>query len=304
MKKLSLAYFGANEHSAWFLAKLLQDKEVSIKVNLVVTQPDRKVGRKQILTPNPVKLVAEKNVILVSEAHTESGRSWTSQDDLKKTLSQIDLAFVLFFGQIVSKQILDLPKYGFWNLHFSHLPKYRGGLPHVAALINGDKKVGLTIFKMDTKLDHGPLIVQDEIVVDPKDRRPDVEEKATQKGYEMFKRLINRLRIANYELKLKPQDHSQATYTKILKKSDSFIDIENLKLKIANSPQELFNLFRGFYPWPGIWTLVPSQKQPGRLRLKITDMDLVDGKIVLKTVQLEGKKEVDFKIFNTAYNLL
>lgn len=281
MKKLRIAYFGSPDFSAFFLEKMLLDKNLPVEVRLIVTQPDSPVGRKQILTPTSVKKVAEKYKKSVSE------RS-------KVNLKDIDLALVYAFGELIPKELLSLPKFGFWNIHPSLLPKYRGPSPIASPLINGDTVTGVTIIKMDEEIDHGSIIAQESLTINQSDKRPDLEKKLTELGFEMFKKTV----FIKDSLQIKPQDHSLATFTKKLKKDGGFISFENWKLKIENSPEDLFNLFRGLSPWPGIWTILPNGK-----RLKITDVDFIGGKLILKKVQLEGKKEVDFETFNRAYKI-
>jgi len=322
MKKLSLAYFGSPDFSADFLEKLLNDPSLLqlIEVKLVITQPDRPVGRKQILTPTAVKLIAEKYgikfQILNHKSQINNKSKITNSKPLEfrnpdlfgtwnldlDTFKNIDLALVYAYGNLIPKKLLSLLKYGFWCIHPSLLPKYRGTSPMATTLINGDKETGVTIIKMDEKIDHGPIIAQEKYRILPTDKRPDLERKLTDLAFNLFKKTINKLRITNYELKTKEQNHKQAIYTKRLSKQDGFISFENLKFKIENSPEQLFNLFRGLYPWPGIWTILPNGK-----RLKILDLELYDFKdfttLRLKKVQLEGKKEVDFKTFNKAYKI-
>jgi methionyl-tRNA formyltransferase len=301
--KLAIAYFGSPDFSARFLEKLITDEETKklVKVKLVVTQPDKPVGRKQILTPTPVKQIALKidnslEIACPAKLAEQSGKN------CKLKISQLDLALVYAYNQIIPKDYLTLPKYGFWCIHPSLLPKYRGPSPIATALINGDEETGVTIFKMDEKIDHGLIIAQEKIAISPTDLRPDLEKKLTDLAFAMFKKLIS---TDLNKLQLIPQDDQKATYTKKLKKEDGFIEISNLKTQIANDPKRLFNIFRGLYPWPGIWTLL-RQGFGGHAvekRLKITDLSLVNGKLIIKKVQLEGKKEVDFATFNRAYKV-
>jgi len=297
MNKLKIAYFGAPYFSARFLEKIINDKDLPVEVKLVVTQPDRPVGRKQTLTPTPVKQPAEKHeieIITNLESIIQSSELNVESRILNSKLQKLDLALVFAYSRIIPKNLLSIPKFGFWNIHPSLLPKYRGPSPIAYPLINGDNETGVTIIKMDEKIDHGPIIDQEIMKINEKDRRPDLEIKLTDLGYELFKSTINQLLTGG--LKFKDQDESQATYTKLLKKSDGFIDFENFKFKIENSPKSIFNLFRGLYSWPGLWTLCPK-------RLKITDLDLTDNKLVIKKVHLEGKKEVDWQTFVRAYNI-
>ena len=170
-------------------------------------------------------------------------------------------------------------------------------------------------------------MAQQSLTIKKTDKRPDLEKKLTNLAYGMFKKIlageptkffatwdtpaegVGRIPIGDKKFRNEPfiaQNHKQSTYTKKLTKQDGFIEFENLKLRIENSPEKLYNLFRGLYPWPGIWTIIKSI-QPTRLdeikRLKITDLELVNGKLIIKKVQLEGKKEVDFETFNKAYKI-
>jgi methionyl-tRNA formyltransferase len=299
MKKLSIAYFGTPYFSANLLEKILTDKNIPIEVKFVVTQPDKPLGRKGIITPTPVKVIAEKYGITNDKNKQAIGgaKEGNSQQNLLRT---VDLALIYAYGKIIPKELLSLPKYGFWNIHPSLLPKYRGPSPIAYPLINGDVKTGVTLIRMDEQIDHGPIIDQVECDILPDERRPELEKKLTNLGYELFKKTTAKLtdsRISG----LKKQEHTRATFTKLLTKQDGFISFENLKLKIENSPKTLYNRFRGLYPWPGIWTLVTINGQ--EKRLKITDMKLKNGELKIEKAQLEGKKEVDFSTFQKAYSI-
>jgi len=307
MKKLTIAYFGSPDFSADFLEKLITDITINqlIEVKLVVTQPDQKVGRKQILTPTPVKLVAKK--YLRSEDTKFFSLLGLGVPTVIKNfgieLKNIDLALVYAYGDLIPKKILSLPKYGFWNIHPSLLPKYRGSSPISTPLINGDKITGVTIIKMDEEIDHGPIIAQETYTIKSSDYRPDLEKKLTDLGFQMFKKLINELRITNYELKIKEQNHKEVTFTNRLSKNDGFIEFGELKslIQLTTNHQSLvtfYNLFRGLYPWPGLWTILPNDK-----RLKITQLKIENEKLIIEKVQLESKSEVDFLTFNKAYNI-
>jgi len=315
MKKLSLAYFGSPDFAADFLEKLITDVSMYryIEVKLVVTQPDQLVGRKQILTPTPVKITALKHNL----KFLEIGNFLGQLDQLE--IRNFDLILVYAFGEIIPKELLNLPKYGFWNIHPSLLPKYRGPSPIAIPLINGDETTGVTIIKMDEEIDHGPIIAQQSLTIEKTDKRPDLEKKLTNLGFEMFKKIVGERTkfFATWDIPLgegshgdkkirsEPfiaQNHKLATYTKKLTKQDGFVEISKLKDQISKNSEELFNLFRGLYPWPGIWTILPNGK-----RLKITGLNIVRNKnlcsLQIKRVQLEGKKEVDFETFKRAYKM-
>ncbi len=281
MTKLKVVYFGTPDFSAQLLKKLVEDKNLPIEIIGAVTQPDKKVGRKQILTPSPVKTVAGELDLRLNP-------------DLKSA----DLGLLFAFGEILPSDTLSLPKYGFWNVHPSLLPKYRGPSPIATPLLNGDVETGVTIIKMDEELDHGPIIAQKKAYIFPLQRRDQLTERLVDLAFDMLQNLFVKYSENIDTIPVTEQDHTLATYTKKLVKQDGYVEISNLKLQISNSSKQLFNLFRSLYPWPGIWTLLPNKK-----RLKITKMHLENGKIVIKKVQIEGKNEVSFEEFERAYKV-
>lgn len=335
MKPVALAYFGTPEFSARFLQKFLDDKEIPVAVTLVVTQPDKKVGRKQILTPSPVKQVAEEaNIPVYESAARAGGRTQPHQ-----TLSHADLALVYAYGKLIPKDLLKAPKHGFWNIHPSLLPKYRGPSPTAYPLMLGKKKTGVSLMKMDEKMDHGPILAQEKFDIPPGMKRPELENALTELGYALFKKQIS---TAINQLQPIQQNHQHATYTRLLKKDHGYVRLSTLKKALRNNPLKeselpflirdyhrqnslnewmvdlqqsarlVHNYFRGLYPWPGAWTRVSLPQPPGlrneagkprglTKRLKLTDLSLTDNKLIINRVQLEGKKEVDFETFSKAY---
>jgi methionyl-tRNA formyltransferase len=319
MNKLSLAFFGAPTFSARVLERIITDKDLPVELKFVVTQPDRKAGRKQILTQTPVKTLSEKYNIPV---YTDSRLS-TLDSELKK----IDLVLLYAFGELLPKNILKLPARGFWNIHPSLLPKYRGTSPIVYSLLMGDKTTGVSLMEMDERMDHGPIISQREYEIQKEDSREMLENKLSDIGYELFKKSVQDL--LNGALERRTQNEELRTYTRLLTKQDGFIpfplvqkiikgeSLENEELpKIIQEYYKkypplttnyhplttYYNLFRAFSPWPGLWTLLPDGK-----RLKITRISLTTNYHPLTTithVQLEGKKEVDIKTFLAAYRTL
>ena len=286
MNKLKFVFFGSAYFSAIILERITIDRDLKnlLSIEFTVTQPDKPKGRKQVLTPTPVKLSSEKHGI---KTYVEIN------DEVVSRLKNTDLVLLYAYGAIIKKDILDLPKFGFWNIHPSLLPQYRGTAPMATPLINGDKNTGVTIMKMDDMIDHGSIIAQRMYTIEKDDKRPDLEVKLTNMGFEMFKSAI--LNGAD-KIELKEQEHEKATYTKKLNKNDGFIDMDKLKKMIMDSPQQIYNLYRGLYTWPGIWTILPNNK-----RLKLTEIELLGNQLSIKKVQLEGKKEVDFETFSKAY---
>src|SRR3989344_3505822 len=143
-KHMSIAFFGSPD----FVVSILSHLHEKFGVSLVVTQPDKPVGRKQILTPTPVKQFAlQQSIPVISD---------TSMIYIIEVVKKekIDLAIVAAYGLIIPKELLEIPQYGFINIHYSLLPKYRGASPVQTAIVNGEKTTGTTIMKVDEELDH------------------------------------------------------------------------------------------------------------------------------------------------------
>ena len=166
MQKLKVVYFGTPDFSTELLKKLVEDKNIPIEIIGVVTQQDKKVGRKQILTPSPVKIVAGEFGL-----------------PLNPDLKTADLALLFAFGEVLPAEILSKPKFGFWNVHPSLLPLYRGASPVATPLLNGDVETGATIIKMDSELDHGPIISQQKTYIFPLQRRDQLTERLVNLSY-------------------------------------------------------------------------------------------------------------------------
>lgn len=331
--KLNLGFFGTPNFAANLMEAILHDKNIPVKLSLVVTQPDQPVGRKKILTPSPVKLVAEKFKINVYEMLHVS----------RYMLRDIDLCLVYAFGEKIPADLLEIPKYGFWNIHPSLLPKYRGPAPMAYPLILGDQTTGVTIIKLDNKIDHGPIIAQEKYTIQPEDTSVDLENHLTDLGFELFKKLIstNPADLGGDQLKLIQQDNNFATYTRQLTREDGFIPLSVLKKALNNEPlteneipslikeyfqknkqpistsfnqfqlvsaaQIIYNYFRGLAPWPGLWTLIEINQEPKRLKLTKMSLDMLHASrfmLHIDKVQLEGKTEIDFESFNRVYKIL
>ncbi|HLL60790.1 MAG TPA: methionyl-tRNA formyltransferase [Candidatus Nitrosocosmicus sp.] len=239
MKKISIAYFGTPDFSAGFLAKILKDKDLPLEVKLVVTQPDRAVGRKQIITPSPVKEVAQKyNIDLFAE---------DKLDNLPEIMKEyeIDLCILFAYGRIIKKELLETPRYGFWNVHLSMLPKYRGASPVIYSLIMGDTKTAATLMKLVEKMDQGPIVAQKEVEITPNEKNPELLRKLTDSASEVLRNLFimgNTKQTDPHEIlkqvqdDISAQDHTQATYTRLIKKDDGYIPLDVIKKALRNEP--------------------------------------------------------------------
>lgn len=224
-----------------------------------------------------------------------------------------DLAVIAAFGKILPQEILEIPRLGFINVHPSLLPKYRGASPIQYAILNGDKETGVTIMKIDEKMDHGPIIANSILPIASSDTYKTLSEKLAKLGAEL---LIKTL--PNYfsgKIKPSPQEHNKATYTKIIKKEDGKIDWEK-------SAQVLERVTRAYYPWPSAWTrIMNSEPRITNKVLKIIEAEVLGDKngyqvgevfladnnelaikcgqgiLVIKKLQLEGGKILSAKDF-------
>lgn len=198
---------------------------------------------------------------------------------LVDSLEQADLAVVAVYGQILTKKELTTPKYGCINIHPSFLPKYRGPSPIQTAILNGEKKSGITIIKMDDKVDHGPIIYRQSLELSHRDNFQTLSKKIFLKAAVSLPQVIND--FISGKITPIPQDHSQATYTKHFIKQDGYFDMNN-----PPDPEKLDRMIRAYHPWPGVWT-----KWKGKI-IKFLPEGLM---------QMEGKKAIPFKDFLNGY---
>lgn len=261
----------------------------------VVTQPDRPKGRGKKLTPPPVKVVAEAAGIPVLQPDTlKSGQAFAELAALKP-----DLIVVAAFGQILRKNVLELPPHGCINVHASLLPRWRGASPVTAAIQAGDTETGVTLMMMDEGLDTGPTIAQQAVPINADHTGGSLTEELADVGAEL---LIDTLPawLAG-KLKPQPQNDALATKTRLLKKSDGKIDWTQPAATIERQ-------VRAFTPWPGTFTDglkdrikilavevaadIQSPPVPGTVfeRDKQIYVTTGDGALRLDTVQPAGKK--------------
>lgn len=233
--------------------------------------------------------------LLQKDKHFEIIKVITNRKDLLKVKlikPQPNVGVLASFGTIVPKEILSFPKKGILNIHPSLLPKYRGPSPVQAAILAGDKQTGVTIIKLDEKVDHGPIVAQFTEDIRPNDTAKSLYQRLFTQGTEVLKTILPA--YLEDRIELRPQNHSQATYTKKLTRDDGKINWE----KTVDYNERFI---RAISPWPGTWTPAKLPGKPAPKRLKILKVHLEDGELVLDTVQLEGKKPVTFKQFQEGY---
>ena len=233
---MKIVFIGTPKFGAIILEKLAATE---YKPVLVITSPDKPIGRKQILAPSQVKQSAqEHNIPIVQPKEIKN-----LTPELKKLKPDIIIACA--YGQIVPRDILEIPKYGCLNIHPSLLPKYRGSSPIQHAILNGDEETGITIIFMDEKMDHGKIISACRLPIPEEITLEKLSEKLARSGAGLLIKTIPEW--VNNKIAAKSQDESKATYTKLLTKEDG-------KINWAKSAEEIERQIRAFAPWPGSWT--------------------------------------------------
>ena len=248
----------------------------------VVCNPDRPVGRKKIITPPPVKVLAEKNNIPILQPQKLS--------EILEQLKELnaDLFVVAAYAKIISQTVLDLPKFGTVGVHPSLLPKHRGASPIQASILAGDPETGVTIFKVDKEVDHGPIFAKSELPMELGETYETLEEKLAVLGCKLAAEIIPI--IVSQEMAPTEQDHQAATFTKKFTVEDGFIDSESLKEAVeigGAKAMEIDRKIRALAHEPGVWTM-ENTKRMKIWKTRVTE----DNKLKLLETQLEGKNRV------------
>lgn len=272
-------FFGSPKFAEVVLLQLLNAGIIPVAV---ITNPDRPVGRKRILTPPPVKVLAEQNKIPVLQPNKLS----EILDQLKEM--NADLFVVAAYAKIISQTVLDLPKFGTVGVHPSLLPKHRGSSPIQAALLTGDAETGVAIFQVDKEVDHGPVYAKSILEITPQETYESLEEKLAVLGGKLTAEIMPM--IINREITPTEQDHSAATFTKKFSTEDGFVEAESLKEAVETGgikAVEIDRKVRALAHEPGVWTMENGK------RMKIWQTQITkDGKLKLLEIQREGKNKV------------
>ncbi len=263
----------------------------------VFTQPDKPVGRKAVLTPPPVKVVAENYGIEVFQPTTL--KNGAGLEILKKL--QPDLVVVVAYGKILPSDFLSYPRFGCINIHGSLLPKYRGAAPIQRCVLDGEEYAGITSMQMDEGLDTGDMLIKESLKIGENETSGELYERLAPLGAEVLLKTLDALTKGT--LSPVKQDDEKSTYAKMLDKTMSPVDWNE-------SAQSIHNKIRGLDPWPVATTVFEgktlklfsseltgetSEKKAGTAFASKAGLNAVcgDGKVVLiKEVQLEGKKRM------------
>ncbi|MBP5198358.1 MAG: methionyl-tRNA formyltransferase [Lachnospiraceae bacterium] len=290
---MKIVFMGTPDFAAGALKSLI---EAGYEITAVVTQPDKAKGRSDKLVFTPVKEVALAHNIPVMQPVKIKAKE--AVEELKKY--EADVYVVAAFGQILSKEILDIPRLGCLNIHASLLPKYRGASPIQNVIIHGEEKTGVTIMQMNEGLDTGDMLYTKEIAISDDDTFETLHDKLMVLGGEAITEMLPLLE----EGKITPvkQDDTLSCYAPLIKKSMGEIDF-------SKSATELDRLIRGLNPWPSAYTsykgkqlkiwktevVTGENKAPGEVINVNKDSFTVscgEGALKVLELQLEGKKRM------------
>lgn len=309
---MKAVYMGTPEIAAEILETLLSS---GIEIIGVVTQPDKPKGRGKEMAFPPVKEVALKHQIPVYQPRRVKDLEFVEQ---LKVLAP-DIILVAAFGQMLSRDILDLPPYGCINVHASLLPKYRGSAPIQWVILNGEERTGVTIMKMDAGCDTGDMILKKEIDISMEETGGSLHDKLALIGGKALLEAIEQ--IKNGTATFTKQDDSQSTYIKMLTKDMGKIDFSNDAVLIER-------MIRGLNPWPSAYTyykgktlklwcaavnndpeMIKDAKEAGfGCVVKVTKEAIFvktgDKLLEIKELQLEGKKRMLTSEFLRGYPVI
>ncbi|TAA70438.1 methionyl-tRNA formyltransferase [Planococcus salinarum] len=296
-----IVFMGTPAFSVPILRMLVEE---GYDVISVVTQPDRPVGRKKVLTPTPVKEEALRLGLPVYQP-----QKLKNPEELQVVLDlEPDLVVTAAFGQILPTEILETPKFGAINVHASLLPDYRGGAPIHQAIIDGKTETGVTIMYMVNRLDAGAIISQISVPIEKHDHTGSMFDKLSEAGTELLKETLpSILDGTNQRI---PQDETKVTYARNISREQERIDWNR-------SAEELYNQVRGLHPWPVAytsfkeatmkiwWTEIIEPAATGRpgevVKLADDAIHVQTGKGILAITELQpaGKKRMTAKDYLT-----
>ena len=291
---MKIVFMGTPDFAAGALKSLI---EAGHEITVVVTQPDKAKGRSQELLPPPVKVVALEHGIPV----LQPVRIKRPEEVEKLKQYSADIYVVAAFGQILSQEILDIPRLGCLNIHASLLPKYRGASPIQHVIIDGEEKTGITIMQMDAGLDTGDMLYQKEIAISPKDTYASLHDKLMVLGGEAIVEALPLLEQG--KLVPRKQEDDVSCYAHLIDKTMGELDF-------TKSAEILDRLIRGLNPWPSAYTTyhgkqlkvweaepVESQKAGRSGEILAVEKDAVlvaagSGALRITSLQLSGKKRM------------
>lgn len=287
---MRIVFMGTPDFAVPCLQALIDDKN---DICAVFTQPDKPKGRKYVLTPPPIKELAVKYGLPVYQPSTlKDGEALKILREL-----QPELIFVVAYGKILPKEILDLPKYGCINIHASLLPKYRGASPIQQAVLNGEKVTGVTAQYMDVGVDTGDMLLKAQLEIGENETADELHDRLSVEGAKLTVEAVHASEQGT--LTRTKQDDSQSTYAPLLSREMSVIDF-------SASAKKVHNQVRGLNSWPSAVTTIDGKKikihrtilskgtgKPGEI-LSLDPFVIACGSGAVEIIELqpEGKKKM------------
>jgi methionyl-tRNA formyltransferase len=270
---LRILFCGTPEFALPSLRALAAAADISIEA--VITQPDRPRGRGQAVASSPVKefaLGAGLHVFQPEKIRSESAQNFISS-------VAPDAVVIIAYGQIIPARLIEIPRLGWINVHASLLPKYRGAAPIQWALIGGETRTGVTTMRIDAGLDTGPTLESAELEIGADETAPELSKRLAELGAPLIVSTLRKLERG--EIAPQPQDASQATLARPLKKEDGRID---WSLRAT----EIYNRIRGVEPWPGAFSAFRGQTAQIRGRPAVRGADIVSNPMPPGTIEVRA----------------
>jgi len=305
--KINILFFGASFFATSILKGLIEN---NYNIISVVTQKEESEKKSSFLT---VRKVAQEKKINVFTIEKFNEKSIKQIEDLKP-----DLIIVASYGKIIPQKVLDIPGFGIINVHPSLLPKFRGPSPIQNAILEGEEETGSTIILMNEKMDEGDILDQKKISFSPEETYPELLQRISQLSSELLLKTIPLW--VRREITPQKQDETKATYCQLIERLDG-------KINWSENAQEIFNRFRAFLPWPGVFAY--WERNASLVRIKIHQMKILEnyekiflekfqegevfsseekivvktgeGAIVLEEIQMEGKNKIKADDFLNGY---
>jgi len=248
---------------------------------VVICNPDRPVGRKKVVTPPPVKQLVVANNWPIKIWQPEK----LDFSNYKLNIGRTDFAVVAAYAKIIPKEILNMFRLGVIGVHPSLLPRYRGASPIQSMILSGEAETGVTLYLMDEKMDHGPVLAQNMYHVAQNTTYLELMEALAKVGGDLLVETIPKFLAG--EIKPKSQDHERTTFTKKITIEDALISEEELKSALAGDKEmaiRIDRMIRALNPEPGSYTVREGK------RIKLLKSEIQGEKLILKEIQMEGKK--------------
>jgi methionyl-tRNA formyltransferase len=303
---MRIVFCGTPEFAVPSLRLLLADSEFQIEA--VVTQPDRPRGRGHEVASSAIKDFALEAGLHVYQP--EKIKSESALEFFKRVAP--DAVVIIAYGQIIPQALIDIPRFGWINLHASLLPKYRGAAPVNWAIRNGETHTGVTTMQVDARMDTGPILLQRELEIGPDETAPELARRLSEAGAPL---VVDTLRkIATGDIHSVVQNNEMATFARLLKK-------EHGRIHWSDPAHTIYNLIRGLDPWPGAYTAFRGQlchiwgvpatnpspmREPGTLHSSSEGVFIACGgntRLQMTLAKLEGRKRIAARDFANGVRL-